>query len=134
MKSQSSIYVFLSLVLVLLFQSCSQRLSYEPNRESIMQHPTPDWFQEARVGVFIHYNPQSFEMTLPDQFSADDWIGLFGDAGADNNINYTKYQDHEIQHATKIHHPDRIIPVPLPAVVPGAEERARRSCTGAGTA
>lgn len=93
MRAQGTTFVFLSLFLALLFQSCSQKFAFEPTRESIMQHPTPEWFQKSKIGVFIHYNPLSFDMTLPDQFSADDWIGLFKEAGAEYFVYTTKHNN-----------------------------------------
>ena len=29
--------------------------TYEANWESLMQHQTPDWFQDAKFGIFIHW-------------------------------------------------------------------------------
>ena len=82
---------FISLVIAV--QSCSPPLSYEPTMESILKHPTPEWFREAKVGVFIHYNPLQFDMTEPDQFSAEDWIGLFDKAGAEYFVYTTKHNN-----------------------------------------
>ena len=71
----------------------AQEVSYKPTKESIRQHPTPGWFQEARVGIFIHYTPNWFEMAMPDQFEADQWIDLFEKAGAEYFVFTTKHRD-----------------------------------------
>lgn len=31
------------------------RTRYEPNWESIDSRPLPDWYDEAKVGIFIHW-------------------------------------------------------------------------------
>ena len=71
----------------------AQEVSYVPTLESIEQHPTPNWFQEARVGVFIHYSPGWFDMAMPDKFSADKWIDLFEKAGAEYFVFTTKHNN-----------------------------------------
>lgn len=68
-------------------------VSYSPNWGSLEKHQTPGWFQKARVGVFIHYSPTRFEMVMPDQFSAEEWIGLFKKAGAEYFVYTTKHND-----------------------------------------
>ena len=30
-------------------------LHYEPTLESIRQHPLPDWYQDAKLGIFVHW-------------------------------------------------------------------------------
>jgi len=34
-----------------------QRKIYEPTIESLDSHPTPQWFRDARFGIFIHWGP-----------------------------------------------------------------------------
>ncbi|WP_276256664.1 alpha-L-fucosidase [Halomontanus rarus] len=34
-------------------------VSYEPTWESIDEHPVPDWFHDAKLGIFIHWGPYS---------------------------------------------------------------------------
>ena len=41
-------------------------IKYEPNRKSIKQHKVPDWFHDAKFGIFIHwgiYSVPGFAMT-----------------------------------------------------------------------
>ena len=82
-----------ALVLLFILSACTEKGPYEPNRESIIQHPTPEWFKEVKIGVFIHYNPLAFDMTVPDGFSAEDWIGLFDKAGAEYFVYTTKHNN-----------------------------------------
>ena len=30
-------------------------MQYEPNYESLKQHPVPEWFHDAKLGIFIHW-------------------------------------------------------------------------------
>ncbi len=92
MKKRRIIFVFVSLVVCSFFLS-AQEVSYKPTKESIMKHSTPSWFQEASIGVFIHYTPNWFDMATPDRFSADEWIDLFGKAGAEYFVFTTKHRD-----------------------------------------
>ena len=92
-QALSNITVFAAFMLLFLLSACSEKGPYEPNRESILKHPTPEWFKEARIGVFIHYNPLSFDLKEPDGFSADDWIGLFDKAGAEYFVYTTKHNN-----------------------------------------
>jgi alpha-L-fucosidase len=32
---------------------------YEPTFESLSKHPTPNWFEEAKFGIFMHWGPYS---------------------------------------------------------------------------
>ena len=87
----------LLLVSVCLFfcSSClnDQGVLYEPTVESIKQHPTPGWFREARIGVFIHFTPNWGDMAVPDKFSAEEWIDLFNRAGAEYFVYTTKHNN-----------------------------------------
>ena len=45
--------IFLALFLPGVAPAADQR--YEPNWASLDQRPTPEWFQDAKFGVFIHW-------------------------------------------------------------------------------
>ena len=32
---------------------------YESNWNSLDQHPIPEWFEDAKLGIFIHWGPYS---------------------------------------------------------------------------
>ena len=34
-------------------------MHYEPTVESLSRHPVPDWFLDAKLGIFIHWGPAS---------------------------------------------------------------------------
>ena len=94
MKSKKFIWaILLCLALVCLSQMNAQEVSYQPTRESIMQHATPDWFKEAKIGVFIHFIPSGIDAAIPEKFSADQWIELFEKAGAEYFVFTTKHNN-----------------------------------------
>jgi alpha-L-fucosidase len=35
------------------------RIVYEPTRESLSKHTVPEWYQDAKIGFFYHWGPQS---------------------------------------------------------------------------
>jgi alpha-L-fucosidase len=43
----------------LLLSSYSQRIQYEPNWESLKSRPYPQWFRDAKLGIFIHWSLSS---------------------------------------------------------------------------
>ena len=34
-------------------------MKYEPTFESLHQHPVPDWFHDAKLGIFVHWGAYS---------------------------------------------------------------------------
>ncbi len=61
MRPKNSLGVILSLSLIFLiaifFERCTERHTkiYEPTWESLSTHPTPQWFRDAKFGIFIHW-------------------------------------------------------------------------------
>jgi alpha-L-fucosidase len=39
--------------------------SYQPTRESLRQHPVPEWFEDAKFGIFIHWGLFSIPAFAP---------------------------------------------------------------------
>jgi len=39
--------------------------AYEPTWESLKKHPLPDWFQDAKLGIFIHWGLYSVPAWAP---------------------------------------------------------------------
>jgi alpha-L-fucosidase len=35
--------------------SMAEQVNYQPTNESISQHPLPEWYQDAKLGIFIHW-------------------------------------------------------------------------------
>ena len=46
-------------------------MQYEPNQESLQHHSVPDWFHDAKLGIFIHWG----------LFSVPGWAPLTGELG-----------------------------------------------------
>ena len=46
-------------------------MSYEATRESVRQHPVPDWFHDAKLGIFVHWG----------LYSVPGWAPLTGELG-----------------------------------------------------
>jgi alpha-L-fucosidase len=40
-------------------------MKYKPTRESVSQHPVPEWFQQAKLGIFIHWGLYSVPAWAP---------------------------------------------------------------------
>ncbi len=38
---------------------------YQPTRESLRQHPVPEWFEDAKLGIFIHWGLYSIPAFAP---------------------------------------------------------------------
>ena len=64
--------------------SIAEPASYQPTHESISQHPLPEWYQDAKLGIFIHWGLYSvpgwaqgtktpFEETL-EKNNAEEWF------------------------------------------------------------
>ncbi len=41
-------------------------MSYQPTRESVSTHPVPDWFHNAKLGIFIHWGLYSLPAFAPN--------------------------------------------------------------------
>lgn len=56
---------------------------YQPTRESVESHPIPDWFNNAKFGIFIHWGLYSVPAWAPiagelsDAVAGGDWAGWF---------------------------------------------------------
>lgn len=52
--------VCLTLVMVTLILSCGANMNkYEASWESVQQHPDPEWFRDAKLGIYFHWGPYS---------------------------------------------------------------------------
>ena len=43
-------------------------MRYEPTPESLERHSVPDWFHDAKFGIFIHWGPYSIPGWAPKTF------------------------------------------------------------------
>lgn len=67
---------------------------YHPTWPSLEQHEVPEWFRDAKFGLFVHWGPTtlssaygldhkaSMEAFNPKHFDADAWAQLFRESGA----------------------------------------------------
>ena len=53
--------------------------AYEPTWESLKKHPLPDWFQDAKLGIFIHWGLYSVPAWAPPsgELGKVDWSKWF---------------------------------------------------------
>jgi alpha-L-fucosidase len=63
MKTKFSILIFLIIFLIMSNISIAQK--YEPNWESINSRPIPEWFVDAKFGIFIHWGVYSVPAYRP---------------------------------------------------------------------
>ncbi|MFE7566576.1 alpha-L-fucosidase [Streptomyces sp. NPDC057539] len=60
---------------------------YEPTPESLRQHKSPRWFDDAKLGFFIHWGPYSVPAYAPNKHGqasyAEHYVRLMNSAGSD---------------------------------------------------
>ncbi|PSN65894.1 glycoside hydrolase [Corynespora cassiicola Philippines] len=96
---------------------------YLPTYESIYTHDSPDWFDNGKYGIFIHWGPYWWNMNkgpntsdrtyqyheetygpnvvyddfiqnfTADAFDPKEWVDLFADAGANYFVQVSKHHD-----------------------------------------
>jgi hypothetical protein len=47
------------LALLCLLGAASAEDPFEPNWDTLLQYQCPDWFRDAKFGIFMHWGPQS---------------------------------------------------------------------------
>lgn len=53
------LFIILSTIQMAFSQAKPQTQLYEPTWESVMQHPTPEWFRDAKFGIYFHWGVYS---------------------------------------------------------------------------
>ena len=53
----------------------SARCAYEATRESLREHPVPEWFEDAKLGIFIHWSVSSVPAFAPRSTLRDVLVG-----------------------------------------------------------
>lgn len=48
--------------------------TYEPTAESLQQHEAPEWFRDAKFGIFIHWGPYSVPAFAPPHAQIDELV------------------------------------------------------------
>ena len=54
-----SFYLVSLALLLVLFQKLFAESTYQPNWESLNARPAPEWYGEAKFGIFIHWGVYS---------------------------------------------------------------------------
>jgi alpha-L-fucosidase len=78
-RSCSRIALILSGFLVLSNLQARAPIHYEPTLESLNQHPLPQWYADAKLGIFIHWGLYSVPGWAPlvhpeHDFTSQDYI------------------------------------------------------------
>ncbi len=67
----------ISLAVFLFFTSTVKATEYEATWESLDSRPTPSWFLDAKLGIFIHWGVYSVpSFAYPDSYSEWYWHSL----------------------------------------------------------
>jgi len=66
---------------ILILPACAQTVHYEPTLESLNKHPLPEWYADAKLGIFIHWGLYSVPGWAPLQHPEHDF----------RNVDYIKY-------------------------------------------
>ncbi len=71
--------IFAAVISIAALCSAQAPVKYEPTIESLDQHPLPQWYAGAKLGIFIHWGlysvPGWAPLTHPDHdFSSNDYI------------------------------------------------------------
>src|ERR1700680_3510639 len=72
-------FIVLFSLVILLPLPAQTPAHYEPTLESLNQHPLPEWYADAKLGIFIHWGLYSVPGWAPlvhpeHDFSAPDYI------------------------------------------------------------
>jgi alpha-L-fucosidase len=55
--------IFISIILTLFLSNSASAQHFEANWESLKQYECPDWFRDAKLGIFLHWGPTSVPAT-----------------------------------------------------------------------
>lgn len=61
------------LTAALAIPACAQPVHYQPTLESLNKHPLPDWYADAKLGIFIHWGLYSVPGWAPLQHPEHDF-------------------------------------------------------------
>jgi alpha-L-fucosidase len=70
--------------------------AYEPTAVSLQTHSVPDWFLDAKFGVFIHWGPYSIPAFAPHNVSMDQ-LEAAGEASGFANTPYAEWYQNTMQ-------------------------------------
>ena len=68
---------------------------YDPSWESVDDHRVPEWYHDAKFGVFVHYSPSWFgdDLPVPTEYDAGEWVSAIEGSGARYVVFTTKHHD-----------------------------------------
>lgn len=91
----------ITLLFVICFYGLSNAQTTEPNWESLKSHPYPQWFKDAKLGIFIHWSVSSVPSFCGKEQYAEWFLRgiMTGDTGRINFQDRTfgknwKYEDY----------------------------------------
>ncbi len=85
MKLKTITRCVVALALFALVAANVSAQAYEPNWESLEARPTPDWYLDAKLGIFIHWGVYSVpSFAYPDSYSEWYWHALNGERDNSN--------------------------------------------------
>ena len=61
----SKLNILIAGLLLLSATGCIQTKEYEPTRESLKEAQVPEWFDDAKFGIMIHWGPYSVLGAVP---------------------------------------------------------------------
>ena len=81
-----------TLVVAMVFCSMANYAQqYEAHWESLLRHKTPDWFMDAKFGIFIHWGVYSVPAFHPDRGYAEHYASSMYRGGADTRYHEATY-------------------------------------------
>ena len=67
-------------------------MKFESTSESLKQHRVPEWFRDARLGIFVHWGPYSAPAFAP-YFEAAKQERQRAGEGGEFNLKYNPYAE-----------------------------------------
>jgi alpha-L-fucosidase len=101
--------LFLVAIWTILMVTCVVATRYEPNWESIDKRPLPSWYDESKIGIFIHWGVFSVPSLISEWFWYDWKTQNSSKAQKFMKDNYKPdwtYQDFADQFTAELFNPD----------------------------
>ncbi len=73
LKRIISSVIFAGIIFSVIDIHAAEVITYEPTRESLSQHTVPEWYRDAKIGMFYHWGPGS----VPGPYFSADVINFF---------------------------------------------------------
>jgi alpha-L-fucosidase len=106
-------------------------MSYQPTWESVSEHQAPQWFHDAKLGVFLHWGLYSVPGWAPQVADIQHMLGTIGPSGMLRNNPYAEWYLNSMQiegSPTWQHHRETYGPAfRYDDFVPGFDERSAQA-------